>query len=51
MCNQNSCFGGNCCWIIIAIIILFLFCGNNGICGCNDVQNTGCGCGWLWPAG
>lgn len=45
MCNQNSCFGGNCCWIIIAIIILFLFCGNNGICGCNDVQNTGCGCG------
>ena len=28
MCNQNSCFGGNsCCWIIIAIILLFLFCG------------------------
>ena len=28
MCNQNSCFGGgSCCWIIIAIILLFLFCG------------------------
>ena len=26
MCNQNSCFGGgSCCWIIIAIILLFLF--------------------------
>ena len=25
MCNQNSCFGGSsCCWIIIAIILLFL---------------------------
>ena len=34
MCNQNSCFGGNsCCWIIIAIILLFLFCGNG--CGSN----------------
>ncbi len=30
MCNQNSCFGGSsCCWIIIAIILLFLFCGRN----------------------
>ena len=38
MCNQNSCFGGSsCCWIIIAIILLFLFCGN----GCGN----GCGCG------
>ena len=36
MCNQNSCFGGSsCCWIIIAIILLFLFCGN----GCGN----GCG--------
>ena len=41
-CNQNSCFGGgNSCWLIIAIILLFLFCGNNG-CGCG---NNGCGCG------
>ena len=40
MCNQNSCFGGgSCCWIIIAIILLFLFCGN----GCGN----GCGCGNL----
>ena len=40
MCNQNSCFGGSsCCWIIIAIILLFLFCGN----GCGN--NGGCGCG------
>ncbi len=29
MCNQ-----GNSCWIIIAVIILFLFCGNG--CGCNN---------------
>ena len=47
MCNQNSCFGGNsCCWIIIAIILLFLFCGNG--CGCNNScggSNGGCGCG------
>ena len=45
MCNQNSCFGGSsCCWIIIAIILLFLFCGNgcgNG-CGCGG-NNGGCG--------
>ena len=33
MCNQNSCFGGSsCCRVIIAIILLFLFCGNG--CGC-----------------
>ena len=48
MCNQNSCFGGSsCCWIIIAIILLFLFCGNgcgNG-CGCGNNANNGCGCG------
>ena len=42
MCNQNSCFGGSsCCWIIIAIILLFLFCGN----GCGN----GCGCGYHGP--
>ena len=35
MCNQNSCFGGgSCCWIIIAIILLFLFCGNGCSGGC-----------------
>ena len=38
-CGNNFGFGG-CSWIIILIIIL-LFCGNNGNCGCND----GCGCG------
>lgn len=46
-CNQNSCFGGgNSCWIIIAIILLFLFCGNNS-CGCNNGCgcDNGCGCG------
>lgn len=43
MCNQNSCFGGSsCCWIIIAIILLFLFCGN----GCGN----GCGCGAITAA-
>ena len=45
MCNQNSCFGGNCCWIIIAIIILFLLCGNCGSWGCGNNNNNGCGCG------
>ena len=47
MCNQNSCFGGSsCCSIIIAFILLFLFCGNG--CGCNNgcgSNNGGCGCG------
>ena len=49
MCNQNSCFGG-CCWIIIAIILLFLICGNGcgcgNDCGCNNNCgcNNGCGC-------
>ena len=45
MCNQNW-GGGNCCWIIIAIILLFLFCGNGNSCGngCAAVQNNGCGC-------
>ena len=37
MCNQNSCFGGSsCCWIIIAIILLFLFCGNGCSGGCGS---------------
>ena len=51
MCNQNSCFGGSSCrWIIIAIILLFLFCGNGcgcgNDCGCNNNCgcNNGCGC-------
>lgn len=48
MCNNNSWGGGNCCWIVIAIILLFLFCGNGSGCGCGNsvVQNSGCGgCG------
>ena len=45
MCNQNSWGGGNCCWIIIAIILLFLFCGNGNGCGCGTaVQTGGYGC-------
>lgn len=43
MCNQNSCFGGgSCCWIIIAIILLFLFCGNgcSGGCGCGNTNSN-----------
>ena len=45
MCNQNSCFGGNsCCWIIIAIILLFLFCGNGCGCGNDCGCNNNCGC-------
>ena len=50
MCNNG--FGGGNCWIIILIIILFLFCGNNscgssyGSCGCSDRCgcNDCCGC-------
>lgn len=50
MCNQNACFGGgsNCCWIIIAIILLFLFCGNGNtgsLCGYNSCCSNNCGCG------
>ncbi len=43
MCNQSSC-GGNSCWIIIAIILLFLFCGNGNSCGnsCNCNCNNTC---------
>ena len=40
-----SCFnvgGGNCCWIIILILILFCGCGN----GCGNSCDNGCGgCG------
>ena len=46
-----SCFnfgGGNCCWIIILILILFCGCGN-GCGGCDNgcgggCGNNGCGC-------
>ena len=45
MCNQNSCFGGgSCCWIIIAIILLFLFCGGLFVWSEQQAAN-GCGCG------
>ncbi len=40
MCN-NGFFGGNCCWIII-LLILFCGCGNNGMCGTNFSNNCGC---------
>ena len=51
MCNQNSCFGGSsCCWIIIAIILLFLFCGNGcgcgNDCGFNNMWACNIGCGF-----
>ena len=38
---NNNCFGGNCYWIIILILILFC-CGSNG-CG-NSCGGNGCGC-------
>ena len=44
MCNNG--WGGNCCWIII-LLILFCGCGNTGMTGnnCGCMQNTGsCGC-------
>lgn len=42
MCNQGS----SCCWIIVAIIILFLLCGNGcaGNWGGSGSNNCGCGC-------
>ena len=45
MCN-NGFFGGNCCWIII-LLILFCGCGNG--CGSNHGNmcsnyNNNCGC-------
>lgn len=45
MCNNG--FGGNCCWIII--LILILFCGGCGTmgngCGCNNCNCGGNNCG------
>lgn len=43
----NNCFGNNSlCWIIL---LIFLFCGNNGLMGNNNngcgCENNGCGCG------
>ena len=47
MCNQGF-WGGNCCWIIV-ILILCLVCGGCGNgCGCNNGCGNncgGCGCG------
>ena len=43
MCNNG--WGGNCCWIII-LLILFCGCGNNGMnsnCGCMQ-RTDSCGC-------
>ena len=45
MCNQNSCFGGCGCWIIIAIIILCLFWGGTRCGRANTQHNNGCRCG------
>ena len=39
----NNCFGGNNCWWIIILILLFCGCGNNGMCGSN-YGNDRCGC-------
>ena len=49
-----SCFnvgGGNCCWIISLILILFCGCGNgcgngcdNGCGGCGNNCGNNCGC-------
>ena len=41
MCNNG--FGGNCCWIII-LLILFCGCGNNGLLGTGNGCGNGCGC-------
>ena len=41
MYNNGFC-GGNMCWIII---LLILFCGNNGIYGGNYANGCGNGCG------
>ncbi|MGI5855670.1 MAG: hypothetical protein ACOX64_04315 [Candidatus Merdivicinus sp.] len=43
-----NCFGGNCSWIIIIILLLICFggCGfggNNG-CGCGNGCGNDCGC-------
>ena len=41
MCNNG--WGGNCCWIII-LLILFCGCGNNGLLGTGNGCGNGCGC-------
>ena len=44
-----SCFnfgGGNCCWIIILILILFCGCGNGYGNGCGNGCDNVCGGGW-----
>ena len=47
----NSCFGGNNCWCIILVILLFvILCGGCGGCNndCGNCGNNGCGCGcWV----
>lgn len=47
MCCGNNGWGGNSCWIIILIIILFCGCGswNNGGIWNNGNNCGGCGCG------
>ncbi|MGN1002248.1 MAG: hypothetical protein ACI4PC_05705 [Oscillospiraceae bacterium] len=35
---------GNCCWIILILIVLFA-CGGWGGCGCGDNCGNNCGCG------
>ena len=44
MYNNNNCLSGNCCWILILILILFCF--GNGGCGngCSNGCNNNCGC-------
>ncbi len=46
--TNMSCFnfgGGNCCWIIILILILFCGCGNGYGNGCGNGCDNGCGGG------
>ncbi len=48
MCNNNGlcgCFGGNNCWWIIILILLFCNCGgNSGYNGCYNDNSNNCGC-------
>ena len=41
MCNNNSFWGGNICWIII-LILLFCNCGGGNLCGGYSGNNCGC---------
>ena len=41
MCNNG--FGGNNCWSIIILILLFTCCGGNGLCASNSCGHS-CGC-------